>query len=491
MSEDKDQHEDGKDNMSDAVSVILGATVPTGFEYTAAEEVKEKTGADVKISKDRGRIYFRITTQHLHLVHKLRSVDNLFVVVAEFVDYEFKDTKEETLKDFQKLASKLPWTDPLEVWKINNSLKKKKWRRKGTNLPKAYSSSQAGKEGDFGELTMNAEKLKLESEMPGGGLEENGSPVQSDSLASQGKDSEEVADESSTEVLKFRVTCNRAGEKHNFTSNEAARDFGGAVQDFFQWKPDMTKFDIEVLLNIHNSEVVVGIALTEESLHRRNITHFGPTTLRSTLAYGMLRLCKPQISDVIIDPMCGTGAIPLEGAIEWKNSYYLAGDNNDQAVKRTLNNINHIHRKRQENDDAPWGLPVDTLQWDLCHLPVRTASVDIIITDMPFGKRMGSKKKNWDLYPSCLREMARVCRPGTGKAVLLTQDKKCFAKALSRMGGLWRKSHTVWVNIGGLHAGVFLLKRVASVFGETPEDLGQRPGPGGSAARAQKENEGD
>lgn len=45
----------------------------------------------------------------------------------------------------------------------------------------------------------------------------------------------------------------------------------------------------QVLLNIHNNEMVIGIALTEESLHRRNITHFGPTTLRSTLAYGMLR----------------------------------------------------------------------------------------------------------------------------------------------------------------------------------------------------------
>lgn len=41
---------------------------------------------------------------------------------------------------------------------------------------------------------------------------------------------------------------------------------------------------------------------------------------------------------------------------------------------------------------------------------------------------MGSRKKNWELYPSCLREMARVCRPDTGKAVLLTQNKKCFAK---------------------------------------------------------------
>lgn len=31
--------------------------------------------------------------------------------------------------------------------------------------------------------------------------------------------------------------------------------------------------------------------------------------------------------------------------------------------------------------------------------------------------------------------------------------------------------HTVWVNVGGLHAGVFLLKRTGAVFGQTPEDV--------------------
>ncbi|XP_064857839.1 tRNA (guanine(6)-N2)-methyltransferase THUMP3-like [Oncorhynchus nerka] len=76
------------------------------------------------------------------------------------------------------------------------------------------------------------------------------------------------------------------------------------------------------------------------------------------------------------------------------------------------------------------GLPIDKVQWDLCHLPMRTSSVDIIITDMPLGKRMGSRKKNWDLYPPCVREMAQVSRPGSGKAVILTQDKKCFQKAM-------------------------------------------------------------
>ncbi len=39
------------------------------------------------------------------------------------------------------------------------------------------------------------------------------------------------------------------------------------------------------------------------------------------------------------------------------------------------------------------------------------------------------------------------------------------------MEGLWRKLHTVWVNVGGLHAGVFVLKRTAVVFGTTSEDV--------------------
>ena len=48
--------------------VTIGATVPTGFEHTAAEEVKEKIGAEVRIGKDRGRIYFEVSTERLSQV---------------------------------------------------------------------------------------------------------------------------------------------------------------------------------------------------------------------------------------------------------------------------------------------------------------------------------------------------------------------------------------------------------------------------------------
>lgn len=55
------------------------------------------------------------------------------------------------------------------------------------------------------------------------------------------------------------------------------------------------------------------------------------------------------------------------------------------------------------------------------------------------------------------------------------------------MGGLWRKLLTVWVNVGGLHAGVYLLKRTAGVFGQTPEDVYESRGTMNAQAEEREE----
>ena len=87
----------------------------------------------------------------------------------------------------------------------------------------------------------------------------------------------------------FRVTCNRTGSNHCFDSMGAAANFGGGVNEYFGWNVSMKNFDIEVLLNIDDDAVRVCIALTKESLHKRNLVAFGHTTLRPTIAYCMLR----------------------------------------------------------------------------------------------------------------------------------------------------------------------------------------------------------
>lgn len=145
--------------------------------------------------------------------------------------------QEETLLELQQLASKLPWTNALEVWKLNGSLKKKKGHRKGGNGPKVKHKSEV-----MGETVADAEP----QQQPDASSAEG--PAKAESSPDLESSTQDCAEAASPEakIIKFRVTCNRAGDKHSFSSNEAARDFGGAVQEFFQWKADMTKFDVEV-----------------------------------------------------------------------------------------------------------------------------------------------------------------------------------------------------------------------------------------------------
>lgn len=130
----------------------------------------------------------------------------------------------------QELASKLPWANSLEVWKLNRSFKKKKCFRKGGSGAKTKPTTQAV------DATTEEQDLPQAAEAV---------ETQSNESIPEVEESTEAAPEA--KVIKFRVTCSRAGDKHSFSSNEAARDFGGAVQEFFQWKADMTKFDVEVV----------------------------------------------------------------------------------------------------------------------------------------------------------------------------------------------------------------------------------------------------
>nr|CAD7263982.1 unnamed protein product [Timema shepardi] len=112
-------------------------------------------------------------------------------------------------------------------------------------------------------------------------------------------------------VLKYRVTCLRKGD-HCFGSQDAAHHFGGELQDQYNWVVDLSHYDLNILLCIMRDELYCGVTLTKESLHHRNITHFGPTTLRATVCYSMLCLGCPNLGDIIVDPLGGGGSLSIE-----------------------------------------------------------------------------------------------------------------------------------------------------------------------------------
>lgn len=272
--------------------------------------------------------------------------------------------------------------------------------------------------------------------------------------------------------LTFRVTCTRGGRKHCFTSPDAAAHLGAGLVERYGWKVQMKNADLEVLLAVSGDDVSIGLSLNKESKFKRNITHFGPTTLRSTIAYGLLRMASIKPGDVVVDPLCGGGSISIEGGLEWSNTYHLAGDLHDLAPPRVLANLRDLQEARRgvstattvatATARAPPPL-VDVLQWDAGNLPLKTASVDVIVTDLPFGKKSGSLQANWLLYPRMLQETGRVCRPDSARAVLLTHDSKAFSRALQK-SSLWRRVLTRWVNVGGLTAAAYVLVRNSVLF---------------------------
>lgn len=305
--------------MADGPSVVVCATVSTGLESVASKECKERLGCK-SIREGRGRIYFDIPANSFSEVKSLRSIENLFVVVKEFPE---DDTEEldcydpNILEKLYKLPQDLDWNLALTLWKQFTGypgilLKSENPGENNVmNINVADNKTQTtciGEDngGNSGESSADSDKEAPAKRMKHGngdfenetrGSEDDTSLVQTDheEALSVPFSSDIPAESKSADLLpKFRVTCTRTGKSHSFSSPEAAAKFGGGINDWLDWRVDLSNPDIEVLLNIVDNSVVIGIALTKETRGKRNIAHFGPTTLKSSIAYCMLSLANIQ-----------------------------------------------------------------------------------------------------------------------------------------------------------------------------------------------------
>jgi len=118
----------------------------------------------------------------------------------------------------------------------------------------------------------------------------------------------------------FAIRSERIGQ-HTFTSIDIARVAGQAVIDSYmasrgvRLKVNLDNPDIEIYTELNNDRLLVGLALTRRSLHIRNRLFYHPASLKSSIATAMLRYAEWQPEIGIVDPMCGSGTIPIEAAL--------------------------------------------------------------------------------------------------------------------------------------------------------------------------------
>ena len=373
--------------------ITYDATVVTGLEKLAIKECREKVSVS-EIHHSMGHVFVK-TADRYEKLSKLHSVDNIYVVVYNRDNMSLVEAdSKQLLEIFTQAIEECDWNLGIQVWLEASGFSK---CDRSTILDRMVNDT-------------------------------NVKP-------------------------SFRITCNRTGNQ-KFTSQDAAGVFG-QMNDIFHWPVSLKQFDMEILLTIKEKKFEIAICLSKVSLYNRYIVAYGITSLRGTIAFNLIQLAEIQTGDIVCDNLCGSGVIPIETAISWPNSFFLAGDNNSVAIEKTTANI--LANKLNN---------CQILQWDATKMPLNDGSCDVFITDLPFGKRLGSKHLNQTLYPALMSEMMRCVRPNSGRVVLLTQDKTNANRCISseRIRKYARLVHSVFVKVGGLDASIYLLRRNGTKF---------------------------
>jgi len=379
------------------------ATVTTGLENIAKDEVKEKLNADATMQQ--GRIWFS-TDARVERILSLKSVCNIFVII-----HDQKLGQDEMPTDSDGLEPLLFKVGDCCDW--SNGLTK--WQESG-----GFACSMENL------LTKDTE---LKARQP-----------------------------------KFRVTCNRYGPDHAFTSPEICSIFGHVVDTKFGWPIKMKDFDLEIMVNFNYDHLYVGLTLTPIALDRRNIVSTGFTTLRAATCYALLRTARIKSGDIVIDPMAGSGAIPVECCDCWSDewqAYTMAGELQSIPLEKCRINLDIFKQKP----------PFDLIQLDVTYMPLRDCCIDVVVSDLPFGRRHGSKRANKTLYPALLHNLSRIVRPGTGRAVLLTQDFKSMNLAYDRNRKFWFQKLCHFVKIGNLNCYIYLFLRNQTLFVQSTKTI--------------------
>jgi SAM-dependent methyltransferase len=346
-------------------------------------------------------------------------------------------------------------------------------------------------------------------------------------------DSDTASSSNSVErAIRYRVTVKIGGVTRNVLREAAGRTVAAAVSRRFPlWIAELRDYELELELNIHVQSVYISIALSHDALWKRypiKLSSDGndqevaalkpppsvavpPSDSTSPTEHGLVLGCtslKPSIAfslcwllgfqdrrheqqaRVVVEPMVGSGMLAVELVARFAD-VCICGDNSDVAVSKTAANLRELPHLLPSVYGSRRRVPAgttesffdrrrlaqhSTLLWDATALPLPSNSVDGIVSDLPFGKRVGTRLNNNKLYPLLLDEFARVLKKG-GRASLLTADYKPFSIYLSKTR-VWKIHGRHTINMGGNDATIFVLsKRYASAATErraVPESLAQQ-----------------
>jgi len=251
----------------------------------------------------------------------------------------------------------------------------------------------------------------------------------------------------------FAVRASRFGE-HKFTSMDIARVAGQAVIDAYRaalgvrLKVNLDSPDVVVRVELRHSLCFVGIDTTGESLHRRGYRVYQhPAPLKPSISYALVRIAEWNSKESLLDPFCGSGTICIEAAryamrmpnllrkdnfLFWKLNFLpheefrkmmARAETRVRKVELSVQGCDisskHVAGARQNAERA--GVEVSFFTCDATKISL---DYDRIVTNLPYGLRIGSRRKIAKLYRKFERNL--FSSDAWRRAVILTAAPELF-----------------------------------------------------------------
>jgi len=238
-------------------------------------------------------------------------------------------------------------------------------------------------------------------------------------------------------VRTFRVTTDRIGD-HAFKSNHVEYEMGGACSEVYHehCKPKMTDYDVNLRIDVVANRIMIGTQLNVEDLSKRHFLRYrNSVTIKTNLAFIMLRLAGLKYGGLLIDPFCGSGTIALE-ALEMS----------DKRIRCIGLDVSRRAANGASENARSEGYGTDVCEFHCADARGLRRHVkedqlaDAIVSNLPWGVRTGHNQSVNDLqqmYETFLRCSWYILKD-RGRIVILVLRGLQLVRILRKLGGRYR-----------------------------------------------------
>ncbi len=206
--------------------------------------------------------------------------------------------------------------------------------------------------------------------------------------------------------------------------------------------------DINTFRNLYSPVQIEDGKGRQLNLSRREWrSTYVPAGINPSLAYILCMIAELKEQDIVYDPFCGASVIPITALKYFNVKRVICSDISSKAIEKSRFNFQKAEIKENR---------YKLFKSDIKDVTLNKKNIDKIVSNLPFGIRVGNHDKNVSSYMN-LEKLAQKLLRTKGRLVLLTQEKKLLREVFKKES--WKVKSVLRANERGLLPEVFVIER--------------------------------